>query len=64
MNPYGATIMDMYGEPLPRYALLYLYVIALPVFPAFHVQAGIGTNVASSKTPSLSPPLILARDNG
>ena len=56
MNPYGATIMDMYGEPLPRYALLYLYVIALPVFPAFHVQAGIGTNVASSKTPSLSPP--------
>lgn len=58
--------MDMYGEPLPlcRYALLYLYVIALPVFPAFHVQAGIGTNVASSKTPSLSPPLILARDNG
>lgn len=50
--------MDMYGEPLPlcRYALLYLYVIALLVFPAFHVQAGIGTNVASSKTPSLSPP--------
>ena len=63
MNPYGATIMDMVNLYLYGTALS-LYVIALPVFPAFHVQAGIGTNVASSKTPSLSPPLILARDNG